>query len=171
MTVLAVIRWPSDRLREKSRPVTEEELHGPELRKLALDMHATMLDRKGVGLSAIQVGVAKRMFGILQDDSLTQGPHSTFFINPEIVSLSDERETKDEGCLSLPSIFVPLSRAKKVMVTAFDLDGRKFTTEAEGMTARAIQHEMEHLDGKVIADHVGSAQRDLMRSKLRKVGR
>jgi len=171
MSVLGILRWPSDRLRDVSQPVTDEELHGPELRQLALDMHATMLDRKGAGLSAIQVGVAKRMFGVLQDDSLTQGPHSIFFINPEIVSLSDERETKEEGCLSLPSIFVPLSRAKKVVLTALDLDGRKFTTEAEGTYARALQHEMEHLDGKTIADHVGSAQRDLMRSKLRKVGR
>jgi peptide deformylase len=154
-----------------SQAVTDEELHGPELRQLALDMHATMLERKGAGLSAVQVGVAKRMFGVLQDDSLTQGPHSIFFVNPEIVSLSDERETKDEGCLSLPNIFVPLSRAKRVVLTALDLDGRKFTHEAEGITARALQHEMEHLDGKTIADHVGAAQRDLFRSKLRKAGR
>jgi peptide deformylase len=167
MTVLAILRWPSNRLRDVSEPVTDEELRSESLRTLVRDMHETMVKRKGAGLSAIQVGVAKRLFLTRHDDSLIDPPTSIAFVNPVLVSASVEREAKDEGCLSMPGVFLPIERAKSVVLHALDLDGKKFTTEAMGTYARVLQHEMDHIGGKCIPDGLSQAQRDMLRRKLK----
>ena len=167
MTVLAILRWPSDRLRDVSEPVTDEELHSEALRTLVRDMHETMLARKGAGIAAVQVGVPKRLFLKLHDDSLIDPPTSIAFVNPVLVSASVERETEEEGCLSVSGVSLPVERAKSVVLHALDLDGKKFTTEAMGTYARVLQHEMDHLGGKCIPDGLSQAQRDMMRRKLK----
>jgi peptide deformylase len=167
MTTRAVIHWPSDRLRDVSALVLSEELGTDALKQLASDLYDTMAERKGVGLSAIQVGVAKRLFVIDGETANLGGGDWLAFVNPVVVSVGKETEAVKEGCLSLPHIFVPLPRPNHATVKALNLQGEEFTVEAEGMYARALLHEMDHLDGKTIPDYLTVAQRDMIRRKLK----
>jgi peptide deformylase len=139
------------------------------LRELVAEMAEAMYAAKGAGLAAIQVGEPLRLFiieagiaGAREEDP------PLVFINPEIVALGRERETAEEGCLSFPGIYVPVERALSARMRALDLDGTEFEVEGAELFARAMQHELDHLDGKLLADHVGRIKRQLITRKLQR---
>jgi peptide deformylase len=163
MAILEIVKYPDPVLREISREVQDTE----SVRDLARDMAETMYAHNGAGLAAIQVARAVTLFII--DAPIGGGSEEDppiVFINPEILELSEEQETNDEGCLSFPGIYVPIPRSQRVRVRATDLDGQQFEVQAEGLYARAIQHENDHLNGRLIADFVGRIKRQLMKRQL-----
>jgi peptide deformylase len=166
MPVLPILRFPDQRLREMSRDVVKFD---DELQRLVADMTATMYLAEGAGLAASQVGVALRLF-IIDPEVAGRAPTDPpmAFINPEIVSLSEEAQTGDEGCLSFPGIFVPVKRAMTAEVKAFDVDGKCFTVTGTGLFARAMQHENDHLAGRLLIDMVGPVKRQIIKRKMRK---
>lgn len=152
-------------LRQKALPIpkiTDVE------RKLAEDMLATMYSvPNGVGLAAPQVGALKRLIVIDVDrDDVSSKP--LVLINPETQGLIGEL-IEDEGCLSIPNITAEVKRAGEVLVTAQDMNGRTVSVEAEGLLARVLQHEIDHLDGVLFIDHISSLKRQLLRGKLKKL--
>jgi peptide deformylase len=166
MAVRSILRFPDPRLREKSVDIGEI---GDDVRQLVADMAETMVAANGAGLAAIQVGVPVRLF--LVDGHVTGGAEDSpprVFINPEILEISDESQTGDEGCLSFPDIFVPVKRGMRAKVRARDLDGNVFEAEGEGLYARAVQHETDHLNGRLLIDQVGPVKRELIKRKLRR---
>jgi peptide deformylase len=166
MAVRSILRFPDPKLRQKSEEIDEI---GDDLRQLVADMAETMLAASGAGLAAIQVGVPARLF--IVDGHVTGGAEDSppkVFINPEILAISDESQTGDEGCLSFPDVFVPVKRGMRARVRARDLDGNVFEDEGEGLYARALQHETDHLNGRLLIDQVGPVKRELIKRKLRK---
>ena len=166
MAVRSILRFPDPRLREKSLDIGEI---GDDVRQLVADMTETMADANGAGLAAIQVGVPVRLF--IVEGHVTGGAEDAppkVFINPEILAISDESQTGDEGCLSFPDVFVPVKRGMRAKVRARDLDGNVFEVEGEGLYARALQHETDHLNGRLLIDQVGPVKRELIKRKLRK---
>ncbi len=166
MAALPIVRFPDPRLREVSREITEFD---DKLRQLVADMTETLYKAEGAGLAAIQVGVPLRLF-IVDAEAAGQQPTDPplVFINAEIVSLSEETQTGDEGCLSFPGIFVPIKRAMRAKVKALDIKGKPFEMEGAGLFARALQHEGNHINGKLIIDLVGPVKRQIIRRKMRK---
>jgi peptide deformylase len=166
MAVLPIVRYPDQRLRQKSVDVTSFD---DELRKLVTDMSETMYAAEGAGLAAIQVGSPLRLFII---DAGVAGREPTdpplVFINPEIVAISDESQTGDEGCLSFPGIFVPVKRGMRATVKALDVDGKEFTVEGMALYGRALQHESDHLTGRLLIDMVGPVKREIIKRKMKK---
>jgi peptide deformylase len=166
MAVKSILRFPDPQLRERSDEIVEI---GDDVRQLVADMTETMIDASGAGLAAIQVGVPVRLF--IVEGHVAGGAEDSppkVFINPEIVEISDEAQTGDEGCLSFPDIFVPVKRGMRAKVRARDLDGNVFEAEGEGLYARAMQHETDHLNGRLLIDQVGPVKRELIKRKLRK---
>jgi peptide deformylase len=154
-------------LREKALPVQEITVAE---RKLAADMLATMYASPiGVGLAAPQVGILKRLIVIDLDRDNPEGDPLVLF-NPKVQSLEGEL-VAEEGCLSFPGITADVKRAAKVVVTAQDIDGAPICLEGEDLLARALQHEIDHLDGILFIDHVSGLKRKLLRGKLRKLQR
>lgn len=166
MAVLPILRFPDPRLREKSRPVAAFD---DVLKKLVADMIEAMFASNGAGLAAIQVGVPLKLFII---DAEVAGRAATdapvVFANPEITGLSKESQTGEEGCLSFPGIYVPVKRGLRVEVRAFDIDGKAFTLEGTELFGRALQHENDHLVGKLLIDMVGPVKREIIKRKMRK---
>lgn len=166
MAIRPILRYPNVRLRETSVDVTTFD---DELRKLVADMSETMYDSNGAGLAAIQVGVPLRLF--IVDGPVAGGADDApprVFINPEIVSLSDEAQTGDEGCLSFPGIYIPVKRGMRARVRALDVDGNAFEVEGAELFARALQHENDHLAGRLLIDQCGPVKREIIKRKLRK---
>lgn len=166
MALRPILRYPDARLREKSRDIT---VFDDELRTLISDMAETMYDANGAGLAAIQVGAPLRMFiieGGVAGDGETAPPR--VFINPEIVELSEESQTGDEGCLSFPGIYVPVKRGMRVRVRALDVEGKPFEISGEALFARAMQHENDHLIGRLLIDQCGPVKREIIKRKMRK---
>ena len=166
MAVLDILRFPDSRLRQRSVEVSEVT---DDLRQLVADMAETMAAANGAGLAAIQVGVPVRLF--IVESGVTGGPEDgppKVFINPEITQISPESQTGDEGCLSFPGIYVPVKRGMRAKVRAMDLDGNTFEVEGEELFARAIQHESDHLNGRLLIDQVGPVKREIIKRKLRK---
>src|SRR5689334_21010137 len=166
MAVRSIVRFPDPKLRQRSVEVGEVD---DDLRQLVADMGETMADANGAGLAAIQVGVPVRLF--IVEGHVAGGAEDSpprVFINPEIVEISDEAQTGDEGCLSFPDIFVPVKRGMRAKVRARDLDGNVFEAEGDGLFARALQHETDHLNGRLLIDQVGPVKRELIKRKLRK---
>ena len=166
MAIRPILRYPDPRLREKSQDVTAFD---DDLRQLVTDMSETMYTANGAGLAAIQVGVPVRLFII--DGPVAGGAEDappTVFINPEIVSLSDESQMGDEGCLSFPGIYVPVKRGLRARVRALDLEGKVFEVEGADLFARAMQHENDHLIGRLLIDQCGPVKREIIKRKLRK---
>ena len=161
-----ILRFPDSRLRQKSAEVTEIDDH---VRQLVSDMAETMVASNGAGLAAIQVGAPHRLFII--DGHVAGGAEDAppvVFINPEIVEISKECQTGDEGCLSFPGIYVPVKRGMRARVRALDLEGNAFEIEGEALFARALQHETDHLNGRLLIDQVGPVKREIIKRKLRK---
>ncbi len=166
MAIRPILRFPDPKLRQRSVTVTDFD---DGLRQLVADMAETMVEAEGAGLAAIQVGAPMRLF-IVEGHVAggAEGAPAKVFINPEIVDISDEAQTGDEGCLSFPGIFVPVKRGMRARVRAMDLDGNTFEAEGEGLFARALQHETDHLNGRLLIDQVGPVKRELIKRKLRK---
>lgn len=144
--MLRITKLGEEVLRRKSLPVLPEEIND-EFRAFLDEMFVTMDEANGVGLAAPQVNINKRFFVITVDDDVRR-----VFINPEIISTSSEMVDYEEGCLSIPKIYESIARPAKVTVQALDENGKPFTLEADGLLARAIQHENDHLDGIVFID-------------------
>ena len=142
--VLRVTKLGEEILRQKAQPVPEVN---DEIRKLAEDMFDTMIEHDGVGLAAPQVGLGLRMYVLIADDDIRR-----VFINPQIIATSEEIGDYDEGCLSLPKIYETIKRPVAVTVQALNEKGKPFTLEADGLLARIIQHEQDHLEGIVFID-------------------
>jgi len=139
------------------------------LRTLVQDMKETMYLAEGAGLAAIQIGEPVRLFIIdpeVAGRSADDPPVA--FANPEILEISAEEQTGDEGCLSFPGIFVPVKRGMRAKVRAQDLDGNTFELEGEALLARALQHETDHLSGRLLIDMVGPVKRQIIKRKMRK---
>ncbi len=133
-------------LRQVASPVEKEEIND-ELRAFIDEMFDAMIEADGVGLAGPQAGISKRLFVVIADDDVRR-----VFINPQIISTSAELCDYEEGCLSVPGVYENIKRPAKVTVQAFNEKGRPFTLEAEGLLARIIQHEYDHLEGKLFID-------------------
>jgi peptide deformylase len=162
MAVLDILEFPDPRLRTVARPVTEVT---DDTRQLIDDMLETMYAAPGIGLAATQVDVHQR---ILVIDVSENGDQPRVFINPEVEILDPVLGEYDEGCLSVPGFYETVNRPRKVRVTALDRDGRAFTEEMEGLLAICLQHEIDHLDGKLFVDYLSSLKRQRIRRKLEK---
>ena len=162
MPLLNILRYPDPRLHKVAKPVTRFD---DRLRRLVADMAETMYDAPGVGLAATQIDVHEQL--IVIDTSDTHDALQVF-INPEIVWASEERQVYDEGCLSVPGIYDGVERPARVRVRALDVDGKPFEIEAEGLLAVCIQHEIDHLKGKVFVEYLSPLKRNRIRSKMLK---
>lgn len=162
MALLPILRYPDPRLHQVARPVAAVDAR---IRALVADMLATMYDAQGIGLAATQVDVHERVIVI---DVSEERDAPLVLINPEIVWASPERVKGDEGCLSVPGIYDGVERAAAVRVSALDGEGRPQTLEADGLLAVCIQHEMDHLRGKVFVEYLSSLKQGRIRTKLLK---
>jgi peptide deformylase len=166
MAVLPIVKYPDVRLRQKCAPVdsVDESLH-----KLVADMSDTMYAANGAGLAAIQVGVPVRLF-IIEPEVAGRAPTDPVltFINPELIEISDEAQTGDEGCLSFPGIFAQVKRGMRAKVRATGLDGKVFEIEGSELFGRALQHETDHLIGRLLIDMVGPVKREIIKRKMKK---
>lgn len=161
MALLPILQYPDPRLYKRAAPV---EVFDEALRRLAADMAETMYAAPGVGLAATQVDVHKRLIVIDVSDDKRQ---LQVLVNPRIVR-REGTQTCDEGCLSVPGIYEPVERAERVTVQAQDLDGREFSFAAEGLLAVCVQHEMDHLEGRVFVDYLSRLKQSRIKSKLQK---
>ena len=162
MPILNILRYPDPRLHKVAKPVA---VFDERLKRLAADMAETMYDAPGVGLAATQVDVHEQL--IVIDVSETHD-NLQVFINPEIVWASEEKQVYDEGCLSVPGIYDGVERPARVKVRAYDLDGKQFEVDADGLLAVCIQHEMDHLKGKVFVEYLSPLKRNRIKTKLQK---
>jgi peptide deformylase len=161
MTKLAILEYPDPRLRTTAEAIAVVD---DAVRQLADDMLETMYAAKGVGLAASQVDVHRRLLVLDVSDTRDQ---PLVLINPEILA-AEGRAPGEEGCLSLPGIYDKLERAARIKVQALDRNGVRFELEAEGMLAVCIQHEMDHLEGKLFVDYLSELKRQLIRRRLQK---
>lgn len=160
MALLNILRYPDARLHKVAKPVTE---FGDRLSKLVADMAETMYEAPGVGLAASQVDVHEQL--VIIDTSDTKDDLKVF-INPEITWASDDKQVYDEGCLSVPGIYDGVERPSRVKVRALDLQGKPFELEADGLLAVCIQHEMDHLMGKVFVEYLSPLKRNRIKAKM-----
>ncbi|MEN0115303.1 MAG: peptide deformylase [Agrobacterium cavarae] len=167
MTIKPLIILPDPLLRQQSKPV---ETVDSEIQRLADDMLETMYDAPGIGLAAIQIGVARRMLVIdLSRDDEENKPQ--VFINPEILKVSDDVSTYEEGCLSIPDYYAEVERPASLTVGYLDRDGKQQTVEADGLLATCLQHEIDHLNGVLFIDHISRLKRDMVIKKFTKLAR
>jgi len=162
MAKLTILEYPNPRLRIKAEPVAKVD---DAIRKLVDNMFETMEEAQGIGLAATQVDVHKRV--IVMDISEERN-QPRVFINPEVEVLEPETVPYDEGCLSVPGFYESVERAQHVMIRALDRDGNAFEEEANGLLAVCIQHEIDHLQGKLFVDYLSPLKRDRIRKKLKK---
>lgn len=162
MAILEILHFPDPRLRSRAEPV---EAVTDEVSRLVDDMFETMYEAPGIGLAAVQVNVAKRIVVI---DITEDHSQQLCLINPQILELHGE-EKMDEGCLSVPGFYEEVTRAERVLVRALDRDGKAFEMDADGLLAVCIQHEIDHLDGKLFVDYLSGLKRQRIRKKLEKL--
>lgn len=141
------------------------------IRALAEDMLETMYDAPGIGLAAPQIGVLDRIIVMdcVKDDN--EDPNPMVLINPEIIAASDEKNVYEEGCLSIPDQFAEVTRPKQVQVRWMDLNGAEQTQEFDGLWSTCVQHEIDHLDGKLFIDYLGAMKRQMITRKMQKLKR
>lgn len=161
MSSLDILTFPDARLRNKAKPVAAVN---DEIRRILEDMLETMYEAPGIGLAAIQVGIPLRMVVI---DISEQHDSPLCLINPEILERRGTEES-EEGCLSVPGFYESVTRAEKIRVRALGPDGEAFELEADGLLAVCIQHEIDHLDGKLFVDYLSALKRQRIRKKLEK---
>ncbi len=162
MALLNILRYPDPRLHKVAVPVT---VFDERIKKLVADMAETMYAAPGVGLAARQVDVHEQVVVI---DVSDEGKNLQVFINPEILWASEEKRVYDEGCLSVPGIYDGVERPARVKVRAFDADGKAFEVDADELLAVCIQHEMDHLKGKVFVEYLSPLKRNRIKTKLQK---
>jgi peptide deformylase len=165
MAKLHILRYPDPRLHTVAQPVASVDAR---IRALVDDMVETMYDAEGIGLAATQVDVHERVIVIDVSDARDE---PLVLINPELLALSDDFLVGDEGCLSVPTVYDKVERHAKVTVRALDRDGKPQEFEAEGLLAVCVQHEMDHLMGKVFVEYLSPLKRDRIKSKMIKRAR
>ncbi|NOQ17051.1 MAG: peptide deformylase [Methyloprofundus sp.] len=162
MGILSILEFPDPRLRTVAKSVDEVNVA---ITSLVSDMFETMYDAHGVGLAATQVDVHKRIIVL---DISDERDEPICLINPKLIEASGEEES-DEGCLSVPGIFEPIQRAEKIKISALDKVGTAFELEADGLLAVCVQHEMDHLQGKLFVDYLSSLKRQRIKKKMQKL--
>ena len=162
MAIREILVYPDPRLRQVCGEVTD---FGPELVELVGDMADTMYAAPGIGLAAVQINVPKRV--VVMDLSAERN-RLQVFVNPQITILDPTLTTGEEGCLSVPGFWSSVERAKKVRVDAFDVEGKPFQVEADELFGVCIQHEVDHLNGRVFVDYLSRLKQSRVREKLKK---
>jgi peptide deformylase len=162
VALLPILEYPDPRLRTVARPVT---VFDDRLRRLVADMAETMYEAPGVGLAATQVDVHERLIVI---DTSEDKNDLLVFINPEILWASEEQVECEEGCLSVPGIYDAVTRPERVRVRAFDAQGQLFERDCSGLLAVCIQHEMDHLMGKVFVEYLSPLKQERIKTKMKK---
>jgi peptide deformylase len=162
MALLNILRYPDPRLHKVAKPVT---VFDERIKTLVADMAETMYAAPGVGLAATQIDVHEQVIVI---DVSDEGRELRVFINPEVLWASDDKRVYDEGCLSVPGIYDGVERPARVKVRAFDAEGKPFEVEADDLLAVCIQHEMDHLKGKVFVEYLSPLKRNRIKTKLQK---
>ena len=166
MAVRPVVIWPDERLRAPSVAITTVD---ESVRALYQDLVDSMYAENGLGIASPQIGDARRMF--IVEPKLANQPEGAMpvaFINPEVLSVSDEQQDSEEGCLSFPDIYIKVKRPMRCRVRAMGLDGQMFEMDGEGLLARCLLHENDHLTGKLLVDFVGPLKRQMIKKKLQK---
>lgn len=161
MATLPILCYPDPRLRTKAAPVPAVD---ETIARLVDDLFETMYAAPGIGLAATQVNVHKRVLVVDVSEGRDQ---PLAFVNP-VIELAEGEQERDEGCLSVPGFYEPVTRAEHIRVQALNRDGEPFALEAEGLLAVCIQHECDHLEGKLFVDYISKLKRGRIRSKLRK---
>jgi peptide deformylase len=164
MAVRRIILLPDPLLRKSSAPIERVD---DEVRQLAKDMLETMYAAPGVGLAAVQVAVPRRLI-VLDTAKDEEPPKPLVLINPEIVELGSEMRVHEEGCLSIPDVRIEIGRPGTLTIRYIDLEGKPQELKAEGLLATAIQHEIDHLDGKLIIDFLSRLKRDIIVRRYKK---
>lgn len=167
MTIKPLIILPDPLLRQQSKPIEQVDA---EITRLADDMLETMYDAPGIGLAAIQIGVPRRML-VIDISREDEDRKPVVFINPEILAVSDDVSTYEEGCLSIPDYYAEVERPASLTVAYIDRDGRKQTVEADGLLATCLQHEIDHLNGVLFIDHISRLKREMVIKKFTKAAR
>ena len=162
MAILPILEYPDPRLRKKAKPVVTVD---DDIKRLVDNMFETMIDSHGIGLAASQVDVHQR---VIVMDLMEDGSQPRVFINPEIEVLNDTTEPYDEGCLSVPGFYETVARPSNVMISALDREGKPFKEKASGLLAICIQHEIDHLEGKLFVDYLSPLKRQIIRKKMKK---
>jgi peptide deformylase len=162
MALLPILKFPDPRLHKVAKPVAAVD---DRIRQLAADMLETMYASEGIGLAATQVDVHERLLVI---DTSQERNTPLVLINPELVSRSEELIVGEEGCLSVPAVYDDVQRHARVTVRALNLEGDTFELEAEGLTSVCVQHEMDHLQGKVFVEYLSALKRDRIRTRMLK---
>ena len=162
MSILTILEFPDERLRKKAAVIKTVD---DKIKKLVDDMLETMYESKGVGLAATQVDVHQRVIVI---DVSEEKDTPLFLINPEIIEKDGIKES-EEGCLSVPGFFERVKRAEHIRVKALNREGRSFEFEARDLLAVCVQHEMDHLNGKLFVDYISSLKRQRIKKKLEKI--
>lgn len=163
MNKLEVLHFPDKRLRKVAQPVEKVDR---EIKNIIEQMFFTMYEEKGIGLAATQVNIHKRIIVIDVSENKNE---KIFLINPQIISLSKDLDTMEEGCLSVPGFYESVSRPKTIKVSSLDIDGKQIEFEAEGLLATCIQHEIDHLNGKLFVDHISALKRNRIEKKINKL--
>ena len=163
MKKLEVLHFPDKRLRKIAKPV---EKVNQEIKDIIEQMFFTMYEEKGIGLAATQVNIQKRLIVI---DVSENRDKKLFLINPAIINISDGLDTMEEGCLSVPGFYESVSRPKTVKVSSLDFNGKRIEFEANGLLATCIQHEIDHLNGKLFVDHISALKRNRIEKKITKL--
>jgi len=167
MTIRPILVLPDPRLRRTAAPV---EAIDDGVRTLADDMLATMYDAPGVGLAATQLGVMKRIF-VMDCAGKDEAPRPRVLINPEILGHSEEELVSEEGCLSIPDVYEDVTRPARVHARWLGLDGLEHEAEFEGREAVCVQHELDHLNGRLFIDYLGAVKRTMITSRMKKLKR
>ena len=165
MAILSILKYPDPRLHKIAKPVQEVE---DRVRQIVKDMTETMYDAQGIGLAATQVDIHERIVVI---DISEERNDLLVLINPQITARSDDKTVYEEGCLSVPGIYDKVERASEITVEALNEQGEKFSIEADGLLAICIQHELDHLVGKVFVEHLSSLKQNRIRTKIKKAER
>ena len=164
MSIKHIITVPDDTLKKISEPV---EKVGVNEKKLINDLFETMYQSKGIGLAAVQVGILKRIL-VIDVSTKEEKKEPLSFINPVLKRVSDETSVYEEGCLSIPDTFIEIERPKICEVEYIDINGTKKNLRCDGLLSTCLQHEINHLDGKLIIDHLSKLKRDLIIKKISK---
>ena len=164
MSIKDIITVPNEMLKKISEPI---EKVGTNEKKLINDLFETMYNSNGIGLAAVQVGILKRVL-VIDVSAKDEKKNPLSLINPSIKKLSDETSIYEEGCLSIPETFIEIERPKICEVEYIDIDGKKRYLKCDGLLSTCLQHEINHLDGKLIIDHLSKLKKDIIIKKISK---
>ena len=165
MSIKPIITVPNEVLKKISDPI---EKVGDNEKQLVKDLFETMYDSNGIGLAAVQVGILKRIL-VIDVSTKEEKKNPLCFINPVIKKISDEKSVYEEGCLSIPDTFIEIERPKICEVEYVDINGKIKTQKFDGLLSTCVQHEINHLDGKLIIDHLSKLKKDMIIKKISKI--